>query len=261
MTIRVSPRGLADAARSMAVGIATDPATIVGPVINAPTGSLQHALTSLEPGETWLVEPRQVASTEFGGTVWTPGIRWDVRPGSWFHLTECFGPVLGVMRAENLEHALQLQNATEYGLTGGLHSLDPAEIDMWLDRVEVGNAYVNRHITGAIVQRQPFGGWKKSSIGGGAKPGGPGYLNTFGVWTDATLDTAAATSSLRAAWSQVYGHDHDPTGLRSERNILRYHPLSGVAVLAGPDTTEAERAILDRGITCQRHAAALVHRC
>ena len=65
------------------------------------------------------------------------------------------------------------------------------------------------------------------------------------MWTDATLDEAAATSSLRAVWTQVYAQDHDPTGLRSERNILRYHPLSGVAVLAGPDTTEAERAIVD----------------
>lgn len=236
---------LADAARSMAVGSATDPATIVGPVINAPSGSLLTGLTTLEPGETWLVEPHQVATTEFGGTVWTPGIRWDVQPGSWFHLTECFGPVLGVMRARDLDHALELQNATEYGLTGGLHSLDPAEIDTWLDRIEVGNAYVNRHITGAIVQRQPFGGWKNSSIGVGVKPGGPGYLNTFGVWTDTDLDATAATSSLRAAWSQVYTHDHDPTGLRSERNILRYHRLSGVAVLAGADTTAAQRMIID----------------
>ncbi|MFP9072269.1 aldehyde dehydrogenase family protein, partial [Enterococcus faecalis] len=87
--------------------------------------------------------------------------------GSWSHLTEVFGPVLGVMRARTLDEAIALQNAVPFGLTGGLHSLDEDEIDTWLDRVEVGNAYVNRHITGAIVQRQPFGGWKASVVGPG----------------------------------------------------------------------------------------------
>ena len=62
------------------------------------------------------------------------------------------------MRAGDLDEAIALQNAVAYGLTGGIHSLDPAEIERWLERVEVGNAYVNRHITGAIVRRQPFGG-------------------------------------------------------------------------------------------------------
>ena len=66
-----------------------------------------------------------------------------------------------------------LQNAVDYGLTGGIHSLDAAEIERWLERVEVGNAYVNRHTTGAIVRRQPFGGWKRSSVGRGPRPAGP----------------------------------------------------------------------------------------
>src|SRR5690606_5399310 len=100
----------------------------------------------------------------------------DVAPGSWFHQTECFGPVLGLMRARDLGHAIELQNATAFGLTGGLHSLDPAEIAQWAATVEVGNAYVNRHITGAIVRRQPFGGWKRSAVGPSAKPGGPNRL-------------------------------------------------------------------------------------
>ena len=106
-------------------------------------------------------------------------MRLGVQPGSWFHQTECFGPVLGVMRADDLDHAVELQNAVPYGLTGGLHSLDEAEIDRWLARVEVGNAYVNRHTTGAIVRRQPFGGWKRSSVGRGAKTGGPDDILRF----------------------------------------------------------------------------------
>ena len=167
-------RRLADAVRSLRVGPAADPATMVGPVINEPSGPLARALTTLDDGESWLVEPRRI-----GERLWTPGVRLGVRPGSWFHRTECFGPVLGVMRADDLDHAIELQNAVDYGLTGGLHSLDEGEIERWLDRVEVGNAYVNRHTTGAIVRRQPFGGWKRSSVGRGAKTGGPDDINRF----------------------------------------------------------------------------------
>lgn len=230
---------LADAVRSLRVGDATDPATIMGPIITAPQGNLLRALTTLEPGESWLVEPRQLDER-----TWTPGVRWDVAPGSWYHLTECFGPVLGVLRARDLDHAIELQNATEYGLTGGLHSLDPREIDHWLDRVEVGNAYVNRHITGAIVQRQPFGGWKRSSIGGGAKPGGPAHLDSYGTWRDPSLDVDRARESMRRAWATRFSVEHDPTGLRCERNILRYRPVDGVAVVVGPSTSDAERALV-----------------
>ena len=76
-----------------------------------------------------------------------------MRPGSWFATTECFGPVLGVVRVDDLDEAIAVQNSTAYGLTAGLHALDPAEIDRWCEAVEAGNLYVNRHTTGAIVQR------------------------------------------------------------------------------------------------------------
>ncbi len=163
-------RRLVAATRSLVVGPATDPATVIGPLVAPPQGNLARALTTLEPGERWALEPRPLDDT---GRLWTPGIRTGVRPGSWFHLTECFGPVLGVMRARDLDDAIGIQNATPFGLTGGIHSLDPAEVRHWVDRVEVGNAYVNRHITGAVVQRQPFGGWKRSSVGAGQKAGVP----------------------------------------------------------------------------------------
>jgi RHH-type proline utilization regulon transcriptional repressor/proline dehydrogenase/delta 1-pyrroline-5-carboxylate dehydrogenase len=120
----------------------------------------------------------------------------------------------------------------EYGLTGGLHSLDPKEIDTWLQRAQVGNAYVNRHITGAIVQRQPFGGWKRSSIGGGAKPGGPSHLHSYGTWEPGDLDVDRARQSFVDAWASRFGADCDPSGLRSESNILRHHPLDGVVIRA-----------------------------
>ena len=223
-------RRLADAVRSLRVGWATDPVTILGPVISPPSGPLARALTELAPGESWLVEPR---SLDASGRLWSPGVVWDVQPGSWLHLTECFGPVLGIIKAETLDQAIDVQNTPQYGLTGGIHSLDPREVDTWLERVQVGNAYVNRHITGAIVQRQPFGGWKRSSIGAGAKPGGPSHLHTYGTWTvdDVSIDRARA--SFDRAWRDRFGVDVDATGLRSERNILRHHPLAGV-VIRGP---------------------------
>src|SRR5262249_50257831 len=164
------------AVRSIRVGAATDLATMMGPVIAPPAGKLRHGLTQLDAGERWLVEPRPQDAT---GRCWSPGVRVGVQPGSWFHQTECFGPVLGVMRARDLEDALTMQNATEFGLTARLHSLDPDEIDHWIDRVEAGNVYVNRHTTGAIVRRQPFGGWKHSSVGPGTKTGGPDDILRF----------------------------------------------------------------------------------
>ncbi|MFN8023505.1 MAG: bifunctional proline dehydrogenase/L-glutamate gamma-semialdehyde dehydrogenase [Acidimicrobiales bacterium] len=225
-------RRLADAVRSLRVLPATDPASMVGPVIAPPTGDLERALTTLEPGERWLVEPRCLDVIDDGGRLWSPGVRIDVRPGSWFHLTECFGPVLGLMRADDLDHAIELQNATAYGLTGGIHSLDDDEVERWLDRVQVGNAYVNRHITGAVVQRQPFGGWKRSTVGGGAKAGGPGYVAQFARITSHTHGTAggaAALESFAPAWADLCT-PHDPSGLRAESNVSRTVPVTGVAV-------------------------------
>ncbi len=169
-------------------------------------------------------------------------MRVNVREGSWFHLTECFGPVLGVMRATSLEHAIWLQNGPEYGLTGGLHSLDPKEIETWLAGVQVGNAYVNRHITGAVVQRQPFGGWKRSCVGAGHKPGGPNHLHGYGTWTEPAIDVRRAEESYEAAWIGHFSKENDPTGLACERNVLRYRPLDEVVFVA-PVDDEDSRAL------------------
>ena len=223
---------LADAVRSLRVGEALDPATMMGPLVEAPGEKLLRGLTVLEPGEDWLVEPLCIDEARH---IWSPGVRTGVRPGSWFHLHECFGPVLGLIRAPDLDTAIAWQNEVEYGLTGGIQSLDPAEIERWLDRVQVGNAYVNRHITGAVVRRQPFGGWKKSSIGAGSKPGGPGYLHSYGTWTMrratmAPVDDPQVRPAFERTWREIFAIDHDPSGLRSEANVLRYRPLGQVII-------------------------------
>jgi RHH-type transcriptional regulator, proline utilization regulon repressor / proline dehydrogenase / delta 1-pyrroline-5-carboxylate dehydrogenase len=242
-------RQLVDAVESLDVGPAHLPKTTMGPLIGEPNSRLDRAFHQLDPGEEWLVEPRPLDET---GELWSPGVRIGVRPGSWFHRTECFGPVLGIVRAEDLDDAIAIQNDSAFGLTGGLHSLDPSEIDHWADRVEVGNAYVNRTITGAIVQRQPFGGWKASSVGAGAKAGGPGYVVQLGTWRPTSpLDAEVWEASDRRWWQSVYGIGHDPSGLFCESNVLRYRPLPRVALRIGPGADEAAvERVRHAALTC-----------
>ena len=115
---------LIDAVTSLKVGYPEDPTSQMGPIIEPANGKLLNALTTLGEGENWAVEPKQLDET---GKLWSPGVRYGVRRGSYFHLTEFFGPVLGVMTAETLEEAIAIQNQIEYGLTAGLHSLNPEE--------------------------------------------------------------------------------------------------------------------------------------
>jgi RHH-type proline utilization regulon transcriptional repressor/proline dehydrogenase/delta 1-pyrroline-5-carboxylate dehydrogenase len=221
-------RQLADAVSTLRPGPGWDPATTIGPLIRPPEGPLLRALTQLDPGESWLVEP---AAVDGHPQLYRPGVRIGVRPGSWFHLTECFGPVLGIMRAADLDEAIAWQNQPEFGLTAGIQTLDPAEIERWWDRVEAGNLYVNRVTTGAIVRRQPFGGWKRSVVGPGAKAGGPDYVASLGTWTaDATgVDPLEFEASARRA---LHGElaATDPSGLKAEANVLRYLPVPDAIV-------------------------------
>jgi RHH-type transcriptional regulator, proline utilization regulon repressor / proline dehydrogenase / delta 1-pyrroline-5-carboxylate dehydrogenase len=229
---------LHDAVTSLRTGPSWLPTTGVAPVIRAPVGPLRRALTQLDAGESWLVTPTVDTNNP---NLWSPGVKLGVQPGSWSHRTEWFGPVLAVMRAPDLTTALAWQNGTDYGLTAGIQSLDPAECAEFLDTAEAGNLYVNRHITGAIVRRQPFGGWKRSSIGAGAKAGGPHYVSVLQTW-NATTDNlvAHATTSYRDWWQTQFSREHDPSALSCERNILRYRPLPrGVLVRIGTDTDAA----------------------
>ena len=246
-------RRLADAVRSVRVGSSAELATMTGPLISAPSPKLLRALTELDAGESWLVEPYVI---DKGAHIWSPGVRSGVREGSWFHETECFGPVLGLMRARDLDHAIALQNATQFGLTGGIHSLDDQEVAHWLERVEVGNAYINRHITGAVVQRQPFGGWKRSSVGCGPKAGGPSYVESFGTWAGGN----DGEPEFQRAWNDYFAAEHDSSGLACERNILRYRPLPSVGVYIAPDADPTAVAIADMaacvaGVTAIRLAS------
>ncbi len=164
---------LTDAVTSMHVGSAWDVKTKMGPLIRPPTGALLQGLKELEQGESWAVLPSQFTDNS---CLFTPGVKWNVQPGNFTHMTELFGPVLGVMRFSKLTEAIELVNATGYGLTSGLESLDDREQSTWRSRIRAGNLYVNRSTTGAIVLRQPFGGLGKSCFGPGMKAGGPNYV-------------------------------------------------------------------------------------
>lgn len=164
---------LADACKSMIVGSAWSLQTRVGPLIRPPRGELARGLKELEPGESWLVMPEP---RDDNPHLYRPGIKWNVQPGSFTHMTELFGPVLGVMPFRKLEQAIRLVNETGFGLTSGLESLDDREQQLWCDQIHAGNLYINRTTTGAIVLRQPFGGLGKSAFGPGIKAGGPHYV-------------------------------------------------------------------------------------
>lgn len=240
-------RQLVDAIESLRVAHPSDPSAQIGPMIMPPKGKLLEGLTKLERGEKWLLKPAQLDQT---GKLWSPGVKEGVLPRNPSHLIEYFGPVLSIMTARNLESAIALQNAVDYGLTAGIHSLDPVEVRDWLSRVQAGNLYVNRGITGAIVERQPFGGWKRSSVGPSTKAGGPNYLLSLSSWrpkraevegvslTDTQNAVLALASSseladgeveslIRGAKSdlstlQSFFTSTDPSNLSVERNVLRY---------------------------------------
>jgi RHH-type proline utilization regulon transcriptional repressor/proline dehydrogenase/delta 1-pyrroline-5-carboxylate dehydrogenase len=219
-------RQLVDAAQSLEVGQAWDMENFITPIIREPSPDLKRALTTLEEGESWLLKPRMVNEQE---NLWTPGIKIGVRRGSFYHKTECFGPVLGIMCADDLDDAIDIANEVDYGLTSGLHSLDEREIAIWRERIEAGNAYINRGTTGAIVQRQPFGGWKQS-VFGYAKAGGPNYVPSLMTWRDTeTLDDQAriakATASYQDAWRNHFSVEHDPSARLGETNHFRYRPI------------------------------------
>ena len=242
-TSRRFQQQLADAVLSLHVGYPTDPTVQVGPVIEEPGDKLRSGLTRLGEGEKWLAEP---TALDDSGRLFSPGVRTGVTEGSEYHLTEYFGPILGIMHADTLEDAIRMQNGTPFGLTAGLHSLEPKEIEEWAARAEAGNLYINRGITGAIVERQPFGGWKRSAIGQTAKAGGPNYLVHLMDWADrpetAQLDEqtwlAEAKHSDREHFATTFA-PRDAQQLHGEIDILRYLPIDTV-VRAAEGTTSVQ---------------------
>ena len=209
---------LIDAVKSLKVGPGYNYSTTVGPIIKSAESNLYRALTQLDEGESWLLKPEQI---DEAGLLWSPGVKTGVKPGSWSHHNEWFGPVLAIMVSPDLETSVSWQNATDYGLTAGIQSLDPKECEYWIENVEAGNLYVNRGVTGAIVNRQPFGGWRRSSVGATAKAGGANYVATLRNWNQMNHFLPmkeAANKWLKSTGTLAIDH----SGLSVEQNIQRY---------------------------------------
>lgn len=234
-------RQLKDAVESLHVGAGWNFSTTVGPIIRPPESALNRALTELEAGESWLVEPKQI---DAAGLMWRPGVKIGVKAGSWSHRNEWFGPVLAVIEAPDFDTAIRYQNETDFGLTAGIQSLDEQECKEWINRIEAGNLYVNRGITGAIVNRQPFGGWKRSAVGPNAKAGGLNYVNTLRNWPRVTnLD--AAIFGVNTWWKKIGSQAIDRSGLIVEKNYQRYrHFVGPIVVVVDESTTQEEKSLV-----------------
>jgi RHH-type transcriptional regulator, proline utilization regulon repressor / proline dehydrogenase / delta 1-pyrroline-5-carboxylate dehydrogenase len=178
---------LVEATKSLKVGPAEDPGTKVGPVIDEEARDrIREAIESAT--ETCeLAVAVDVADLEKEGFYIGPHIFQDVDPKSPLAQQEIFGPVLAVIRARDIDHAIEIANDTDYALTGGLFSRSPGNLKRVRHEMQVGNLYLNRGCTGALVERQPFGGFKMSGIG--TKAGGPDYLLQFVIPVNVTENT------------------------------------------------------------------------
>ena len=246
---------LKEAVESLQTGSVWDFSNRIGTLANLPAGELKKSLIYLDDAEEWLVAPNYV--DKGNPYMLTPSVRWGTKNNDFCHMHELFGPVLSVMCADNLEHAVKLVNATGYGLTSGIETLDKREQDYWKENILAGNLYINRGTTGAIVIRQPFGGMRKSAIGSGKKAGGFNYVSQFmdieyketnlyescstqyidqmrSFLTRDTVFNDECEMALRhichfAHWHEVeFLKEHDYSHIRGESNIIRYLPVESV---------------------------------
>jgi RHH-type proline utilization regulon transcriptional repressor/proline dehydrogenase/delta 1-pyrroline-5-carboxylate dehydrogenase len=167
---------LVEAARSVRMGPPEEPGTGLGPLIDERAVQKVREYLNLAGREgtpVLLPDFDKRPGPNFVG----PAIVTGIRPEHRLAREEIFGPVLAVLRAQDFDEALAMANASDYALTGGLYSRSPRHIARARDEFLVGNLYINRGITGALVGRQPFGGGRLSGIG--AKAGGPDYLLQF----------------------------------------------------------------------------------
>ncbi len=167
------------AAAAVPIGDPAESGTVVGPVIDR--DAQQKILSLIEQGKrearlAWQAA-LPAALTASGGHYVPPTIFTQVKPDAVIAREEIFGPVLAVLKARNLDEAFEIANRTDYALTGGLFSRSPRNLERAEREFMVGNLYLNRGITGAIVQRHPFGGFRMS--GAGTKAGGHEYLQNF----------------------------------------------------------------------------------
>ncbi|MEB4615082.1 aldehyde dehydrogenase family protein, partial [Leucobacter sp. M11] len=227
----------------------------LGPLAGPARGDALRALTELDSGESWLIEPE---ARDAAGRLWSAGVRLGVKRDAWLATTPVAAPVLGVVTAHTLGEALAIQAGPGSGAVAGLHSLDADEIAVWVDQAPAAALSVNRPTVNTRLGRQGVGGWRDAGMGMHPLGGAPNRLVTLGSWTlregtqSSTLhlrgldedvvgliETAQASLSYadfdlvrRAAlsdqlsWAERYGAVRDSMGLGIERNLLRYWPVA-----------------------------------
>lgn len=165
---------LREAMESIKIGSPEEPGSFMGPLIDKKALDKVGSYLDLakNEGKALLIRRAERKGYFFGPAVFT-----DVKPDSRLAQEEIFGPILVMMRAEDMDEAIGIANNTPYALTGGIFSRSPRNIGKAKDEFRVGNLYINRKITGALVGRQPFGGFGMSGVG--SKAGGPDYLLQF----------------------------------------------------------------------------------
>ncbi|MDR2104380.1 MAG: bifunctional proline dehydrogenase/L-glutamate gamma-semialdehyde dehydrogenase [Deferribacteraceae bacterium] len=238
---------LKDAVESIKVGSPWQLSNKLSVLSDLPSGALKAAV---EDKDNWLVPPVFQGDNPY---MLRPAVKWGVERGSFFHMTELFGPILSVMKAKNLKDAVDIVNETGYGLTAGLESLDEREWGYFSDNLKAGNLYINRVTTGAIVLRQPFGGMRKSCVGLGRKAGTYNYVAQFtDIEEDANpergdiYDEFAATLAVNLGLSadelksvsagyilsaqRYFSKPVDYMKVRGEDNLFRYLPVKEVVI-------------------------------
>ncbi|KIC74318.1 bifunctional proline dehydrogenase/L-glutamate gamma-semialdehyde dehydrogenase [Candidatus Protochlamydia amoebophila] len=269
---------LKDSVESLSIGSPWKLKSKVNPLIREANPNLLRGLTQLEEGEEWLVQPKQDSQNPY---LWSPGIKLGVKPGNFTYNTELFGPVLGLVRAENFDEALHMMNQTGYGLTAGIHTLDEREQNQWFQKIEAGNCYINRTMTGAIVERQPFGGCKESSFGKGSKAGGPNYLVQFMQTSQKNLPTeqkelkemplaflknvrrlkylsseeyeifSLSMKNYAFYYDFYFSRSHDPSLVRGQDNLQTYRPHTQISVrVQSPDRLVDLLRLIAASIIC-----------
>lgn len=236
---------LVDAASSMLVGSPFEFKNKIAALCDEIDPKVQRALDELKPYEEWALKPKFIDDNKH---LMSPGIKYGTKKGDFTHMTELFAPILSVMRAKDLKEAIEIVNATGYGLTAGFESLDEREWEYFHTHIEAGNIYINKPTTGAIVLRQPFGGVKKSAIGFGRKVGIYNYITQFLEITQEEADNHLLENRIsttlkdlgmseldKMAQSYAYHYKNefsvakDYVDIRGEDNLFSYTKIKNLA--------------------------------
>jgi RHH-type proline utilization regulon transcriptional repressor/proline dehydrogenase/delta 1-pyrroline-5-carboxylate dehydrogenase len=187
---------LTAAAQSVAIGPAEDPANYMGPVADPGQQKKVKEYIEIARQEGRIVVEREVPDQ---GCYAPLTIVENIEPQHRIAQEEVFGPVLAVMRAQDFDQAIDIANSTRFALTGGVFSRSPQHLDKAREQFRVGNLYLNRNCTGALIERHAFGGFKLSGVG--SKTGGPDYLVQF-------LDPRVVTeNTMRRGFAPIQADD------------------------------------------------------